>query len=201
VAALAVLGEEGWRFADAYGAAVLPATEALAVRRGEGGRRREDVPPWRLGVACAAAFVALAFAAVAPAWRAMQAGEAVTARLALVHRHRRAAAAEERELARVTAALREVAAFDSLRRSPILALADLTRALPEGTALVAVRADTAGGSIVALAPRAASVLAPLERVPGIGATEIVGPVTSEQAAGREVERVTVRYRRADVGRP
>ena len=199
VAALGVLGEEGWRFADAYGAAVLPATEALTVRRGEGGRRREDVPPWRLGLAGAAACAALAFTAVAPAWRAMQAGDAASARLALVQKQRRAAAAEERELARITAALREVAAFDALRRSPVLALADLTRALAEGAALVAVRADTAGGSIVALAPRAASVLGPLEKVPGVGATEIVGPVTSEQAAGRQVERVTVRYRHA--GRP
>jgi hypothetical protein len=195
VAALAALGEQGWRFADAYGAAVLPAAEPLAVRRGEGGRRREDVPPWRLGVAAAAACIALAGAAVAPAWRAMQAEERAAATLAQVQRQRRAASAAERELATVTRALREVAAFDSARRSPILALADLARALPEGSALVAVRADTAGGSIVALAPRAAAVMAPLERVPGIGSPEIVGPVTSEVAAGRRVERVTVRFRR------
>lgn len=195
VAALAVLGEHAWRFADAYGAALLPAAEPLAVRRGEGGRRREDVPPWRLALAGTAAVLALSGAAVAPAWRAMQAEDAAAARLATIQGKRRAAADAERELQRVTAALREVAAFDSLRRSPLLALADLARALPEGSALVSVRADSAGGSIVALAPRAAAVLVPLEKVPEIGAAEIVGPVTSELAAGRQVERLTVRFTR------
>ena len=86
---------------------------------------------------------------------------------------RRAASETERELARVTGALAEAAAFDAARYSPTLLLADLTAALPAGSAIVAFRADTADGSVVALAPRAAAVVRPLEKVPGLVAPEIV----------------------------
>ncbi|HYW08757.1 MAG TPA: hypothetical protein VE913_17480 [Longimicrobium sp.] len=205
VAALVPLGEHAWRFADAYGAAVLPRDEPLAVRRGEGGRRRTDVPPWRLGIAATAAALSLAGAAIAPAWRAMSAEEVAAARLARHQSAYRAASVARGDAARVTAALVEVAAFDAARRSPTLFLAELTRALPEGSALVAVRVDSAGGNLVALAPRAAGVLVPLERMAGVDGPEIVGPVTQETVAGQAVERVSVRFRwakpRAGGGRP
>jgi hypothetical protein len=190
VAALARLGEEGWRFADAYGAASLPEYEPMVVRVGgaAGG-----VPRWRLALAGGALAAALAFAAVAPALRAMGAEDEARARIAAVHDRRRAAADTERELARMTAPLARAAEFDARRYSPTLLLADLTAALPPGTAIVAFRVDTAAGSVVALAPRAAAVVGPLEKVPGIVAPEIVGPVTREGLAGRELERVTIRF--------
>jgi hypothetical protein len=105
------------------------------------------------------------------------------------------------ELRRVTAALDEVAAFDASRRPATTLLAELTRALPDGAAMVALRIDSAGGSLVAVAPRAPAVLMPLERVPGIRAPEIVGPVTREVLGGREVERVTVRFALDSVPHP
>jgi hypothetical protein len=190
--ALARLGERGWRFADAYGAAALPAWEPMVLRTGGGGPGA--VPGWRLGAAAAALAAAAVFAALAPAMRHMGAEEEALGRIAAVQDRRRAAASTERELERVTAALGEGAAFTASRYSHVLLLADLTAALPAGSALVAFRADTAGGSVVALAPRAAAVVQPLERIPGIVAPEIVGPVTRETAAGRTVERVTVRFR-------
>jgi hypothetical protein len=110
-----------------------------------------------------------------------------------VQDRRRAASDTERELERVTQALAEAAAFDADRYSPTLLLADLTAALPQGSAVVAFTADTANGSVVALAPRAAAVVQPLEKVPGIVAPEIVGPVTREALAGRDLERVTIRF--------
>jgi hypothetical protein len=191
IPALAWLGEHGWRFADAYGAASLPQYETLVHR--PSGAAVGDVPAWRLAAAGCALAAALAFAAVAPAVRAMAAEDEAMGRIAAVQDRRRVASDSERELARVTEALAEAAAFDAGRYSPTLLLADLTAALPPGSAIVAFRVDTAGGSVVALAPRAAAVVRPLEKVPGLVAPEIVGPVTREALAGRELERVTVRF--------
>jgi hypothetical protein len=192
VAALARLGPDGWRFADAYGAASLPEYEPM-VLRGAGATAAGDVPPWRLAAAGAGVAAALLFAALAPALRAMDAEDAATARIAAVQDRRRAASDTERELGRISAALAEAAAFDAERYSPTLLLADLTAALPAGTAVVAFRADTASGSVVALGPRATAVVQPLEGVPGIVSPEIVGPVTREVIGGRELERVMVRF--------
>jgi hypothetical protein len=191
-APLRVLGGEAWRFADAYGAAVLPATEPLVHRAARPSAGR--VPGWRLAVASAAAAAALAAALALPPLRAMRAGDDASARLALMQPRRRAAAEARRELARATEALAEVSAVGAVRWSPTRLLADLARALPPGAALVSFRADTAAGSIVALAPRAASVVAALERVDGVSRPEISGAVTRETSSTGEVERVTVRFR-------
>jgi hypothetical protein len=133
------------------------------------------------------------FAAVAPAVRAMRAEDKAAARIADVRSRHRAAAETERELARITAGLREAAAFGAGSYSPLLLLSDLTAALPAGTALVALRVDTAGGSLVALAPRAESVVQPLEKVQGLVSPQIVGPVTRETLLGRQLERVTIHF--------
>jgi hypothetical protein len=191
VPALARLGEHGWRFADAYGAASLPEYEPMVLRAPGAGA--DHVPRWRMALAGGALAAALLFAAVAPAIRAMRAEDAAAGRIAAVQDRRRAASDTERELERVTQALAEAAAFDVDRYSPTLLLADLTAALPQGSAVVAFTADTANGSVVALAPRAAAVVQPLEKVPGIVAPEIVGPVTREALAGRDLERVTIRF--------
>lgn len=189
--ALARLGEGAWRFADAYGAASLPEYEPMVLR--PAGAETGDVPRWRLALAGGALAAAVACAAVAPALRAMQAEDRAAARIAEVQDRRRAASGTESELERITGALAEAAAFSAGSYSPTLLLADLTAALPSGTALVAFRADTAAGSVVALAPRAAAVVQPVEKVPGIVAPEIVGPVTREVLAGRDLERVTIRF--------
>lgn len=94
-------------------------------------------------------------------------------------------------------ALDDAEAFEASRRSTTTLLADLTRALPKEAALVAFRIDTAGGTLVALGTRAAQVMTALEAVKEIASPEIVGPVTRETMGGREVERVTVRFRFAD----
>jgi hypothetical protein len=191
-APLRALGEDAWRFADAYGAAVLPAAEPLVHRPAKPSAGR--VPAWRLAVAGAAATLALAAALAWAPLRAMQAGEAASARLAEMQPRRRAAAEARRELGRATGALAEVSALGAVRASPTRLLADLARAVPTGAALVAFRADTAAGSIVALAPRAASVVAGLEKVEGVSRPEISGAVTRETTPRGELERVTIRFR-------
>jgi len=155
------------------------------------------------GTAAGAALLALL---ALPALRAERVADAASAQLEALQPRRQAAAEAGRELARATAALAEVSALGAVRWSPTRLLADLTRALPGEAALVVFRADTASGSVVALGPRAGAVVTALERVEGISAPEISGPVTRETTPTGEVERVTVRFRldprrraRADAG--
>jgi hypothetical protein len=114
-------------------------------------------------------------------------------RLAELAEARGAAVVAESQLIRFNEVLSQVAAFDAGRRSLTLLLADVTRALPEGNALVTFRVDSAGGMLIAIAPRAAGVVAALEAVPGTASPQIVGPVTRERIGERELERVTVRF--------
>jgi len=194
VPALAVLGSEAWRYADAYGAAVLGAREPTALRFA--GRSRESgvTSRWRIGVAVGVLAACVIAVLIAPGLAAERVSRNASTRLAALGAARRDAARGGAQVRAVSAALAEVAAFSADARSPTLLIASLTRALPEGSAVVAVRVDTAGGTLVALAPRAAMVLGALERVPGLIGPEIVGPVTREIAGTREVERVTVRFR-------
>lgn len=191
VPALAKLGPDAWRFADAFGAALLSRDEELVLRPGKGAAGA--VPAWRVALAAGALAASLAAALFLPVVSASRAGAEAAARADSLRDRRRTALVAEAELRRVTAALAEVAAFDASRRPTTVLLAELTRALPDGAAMVALRVDSAGGSLVAVAPRAPAVLMPLERVPGVRVPEIVGPVTREVMAGREVERVTVRF--------
>jgi hypothetical protein len=191
VPALAEAGDGFWKYADAYGAALLPATELLALR--VGALREHSVPAWRIAVPSTLLAVAIAAGLVLPGLRAMRTAEDAAAQLALMGRERVESERVKRELGEVTSAVGEIAAFARRGYSPTLLMEDLTRALPAGTSLVAVRIDSAGGSLVALTTRAASFIAPMERVPGVAAPEIVGPVTREVAAGRPVERVSVRF--------
>lgn len=190
---LAKLGEAAWRYADAYGAAACGAQVPLALRPG---RRAADppVPPrWRLGLAAAAASTAAVAAVVGPGLLAERSARVAEARLAELAEARNLAVVAESELARFTAVLQEVAAFDTGRRSMTLLLAGITRALPEGNALVAFRVDSAGGSVIGVGPRATGIVAALETVEGIASPQIIGPVTRERVGDRELERVTVRF--------
>ncbi len=192
VPGLAALGADGWRFADAYGAAVASVRDPLAYRPA----RSASAAPIRTsrlvaaGIACA---VALASAILAPTLTARYVAAQATGALAALARQRRGAEGSESDLVRVSRALHEVAAFDSDRHPATLLVNDLARALPTGSALVTLRFDSAGGTLVALAPRAAILIERLEHVPGLTTPTFVGPVTREVAASSEVERVAIRF--------
>jgi hypothetical protein len=197
VAALTELGEHGWRFADAYGAAVGSVRTPLAYRPSRA-TRAAKAPPWRLAVAAAALTLGVFAALLAPVFSARESARLAVAALSGTAGQRRAAEAAETELAVVTGALREVATFDRDRRSATLLLASVTRALPRGGALVNMRTDSTGGTIVALVPRAAPFVESLEHVPLVATPSIIGPITREVANTTEVERVTVRFHWADL---
>lgn len=197
VAPLNALGTESWRFADAYGAAVTSTTDDLAHRPARAPRAR-PVPAWRLWLAGAAFVLALAAALLVPTLVRRRASARATAELSRLAKQRGAAVAAESDLAHLSAALDEVAAFERDRRSTTRFLGAVAHALPAGAALVTLRTDSTGGLLVALTPRAALLIGKLEDVPNLSTPTIVGPVTREVAGGAEVERVTIRFRWADL---
>lgn len=147
----------------------------------------------RASVAIAAAVIAFAAAAFAPGISATHRAAEARAELATLYRESGTALAEIDALRNVSALLDEYAHIASHRRSTLDFLAQLTAALPQGTAVVMVRLDSLGGAIVALGPQAALVVSRLDSVPSVQAPEIVGPVTREIVAGTELERATVRF--------
>jgi len=186
---LQAVGDRARDFADAYGAAVLPASEALVHRPAPSGR----VAGWRLAAAGAAAVLALAAMFVLPPLKVARAAHRAAARVAAAGPSLRAAAEGRAALGEATAALDQAGGFGEARWSATRLLAELARRLPPGTALVSLHADTTAGMAIALAPRATDVLGALEKVEGVRRVEIAGAVTREGAAGREVERVTLRF--------
>jgi hypothetical protein len=192
VPALRVFGAEAWRYADAYGAAVASANDMLAHRpaRTYGAA---PIPRWRPYLAGFAFLSVLAVAVMAPGVADQRSSTRAASQLRALSRQRSAAMAVESELLQVSGALNDVSTFDVGRRSMSLFMSALARALPVGSAIVAFRSDSAGGTLVALVPRAAVFIGKLESVPELSTPTIVGPVTREVAGGTEVERVTVRF--------
>jgi hypothetical protein len=189
VSALTCLGTDALEFRAAYGAAVN--TGALTWRAHP--VAEHSVSRWRIACAAGAVVVSLGLAVLAPGLAAHAAERRAVAHLAAISSRSRAAQRVARENDLVTRALGEVGAFDRGRRPVTILMADLARALPEGAALLALHVDSGAASIVALAPRAGALLGQLERVPGLAAPEITGPVTRETAGGHELERATVRF--------
>lgn len=192
-AALAVLGPNSFRFADALGAA-RARPESVLAWRGQRDTGGHAAPHWRLALAAIAMILAGAACIVAPGIVARLAERNASADLAKLAPVRRDVTFAEREFAKLTAALSEVAAFDGPRYPMTPLLADLTHALPDESALVTLRIARNEGNLVALTPRAAVVVTRLETIPGIEGAEIIGPVTREVLLGKALERVTIRFR-------
>ena len=188
------LGEGAWRFADAYGAAVSGRDEPLALRLDRVETGQAPIARWRLVLAGAAAALALVAALLAPSVAARLAIRRAEATLAALAPRRAAAANAATDLERVTGALADVAAFAGRARSATGLLATLTAVLPAAAQLVSVQIDSAGGTIVALAPHAEQVVDRLDRMPQLAAAQVVGPVTREYVGSVEKERVTIRFR-------
>lgn len=192
---LRALGDDGWRFADAYGAAMTRDDEPGAARLGRpGSYEAQRTPRWRLAVATAATSVAIAAALFAPGVAATQKARVAERTLGAIRTRRAGAVKVETQLREVSAALAEVDEFQAGRRSPTVFLAQLAEVLPPGAQLVTVRLDSAGGNLVALAPRAGGAMSPIERMENLQSPEIIGPVTREYVGQQEKERVTIRFR-------
>jgi len=177
----------------AFGATQIARREPLAVQRSVLFNTR----PSRTQLLVAAAFFALALLCwwLTPPFvstiRAKNAQRALSHLASRVSADRRDAMA----LDTLTAKLRDIAAFEARTRSMSLLLAEITRALPDSCTITQLQVvDSTGGSLVALAPRAAEIVDALERVPLIVAPTIAGPVASQSLGGRSLERVSVAFR-------
>jgi len=179
---------------DAAAATRVPRREAIALR---GAALRRTVEPSRRRIAMSFAVCAAAIlvALSAPLVASARVERAARTRDAATRARVREAERDARQLGAVTTALGSLASFTQSRRSFTLLLAQLTRALPDGSALLALQVDSAGtGSLAAIGPHAATVVDAVERVPGLASPEIVGPVTRETLSGKTLDRVTIRFR-------
>jgi len=200
-AALRTLGDDAWHFADAYAAAMTRDDEPVAAHPGRtAAHETPRVPRWRLTAAIVAVAIGALAAMSAPGISAMRATRSAERALRELGPARGAVVRAESNLRNVSAALDEVSAFESARRSPTVFLSQLADLLPPTAQLVAVRLDSAGGNIVALASRAGDPLSGIERMDVVEAPEIIGPVTREYVGQQEKERVTIRFRWRRVAR-
>ncbi len=192
--AFASIAEKAGDYLDAAGATRVPRREPIALG-GHALRLTKEPSRRRLVAAGAACVAAIIIAILAPLGASMRVEHTARAQDATVHARVGAAERDAKDLGVTTAALGALASFSQSRRSLTLLLAQLTRALPEGSALIAVQVDSAGtGSVVAIGPHAAGIVDAVERVPGLTSPEIVGPVTRETTGGKQLDRVTVRFR-------
>jgi hypothetical protein len=113
-----------------------------------------------------------------------------------------AALAVRRDGSDAAAALAAIAAAEANTPRRARFLANLTRAMPDSAFVVTLRLDAAGnGMIAGYAPRAAAVVARLERSGLAHGAAIEGTVTREVVGGVERERFTVRFHTASAAEP
>ena len=194
-AALASLGDDAWRAAAAYGAALTPRNAAFTWHPGPDPRRIARRARVSFGVTAVIAAMSALGALVAPGVRAARATRLASTQLAALRTLQTEAARAQAELSRSVATLDRVERFREARGRTTLLLGALSQVLPESTALVSLRVDTLDGTFVALAPHAAEILPQLEGVVDIVSPRIVGSLTKETVAGVQLERATVRFRR------
>jgi hypothetical protein len=199
---LAGLPDNQRRFADACGAARAGVHAALAVMPDQEWQHHAAART-RRGAAVLGCVLATCFALAAPGIGAVRQERDARLRSARLAQSHGAALRAEQELSRGLGVLRELSAFQSSAVSSTLTLAALTSAVEAPTTFVSLRTDSLGGTLVALTPRAATLLEMLEDVPQIASPSIVGAVTSEARAPVSVpspstgtpsmERVTVHF--------
>ncbi len=105
------------------------------------------------------------------------------------------ALAVQRDLDAAHDALGAIAAAQAGKMYRARFLARLTSALPDSAFLVGLRLEPDGtGSLSGYAPRAAAVVAQLERRGIVRTPTLEGPTSREVVAGRELERFAIRFR-------
>ncbi|HMC56726.1 MAG TPA: hypothetical protein VKH19_16230 [Gemmatimonadaceae bacterium] len=141
----------------------------------------------------AVGLLALAAAVSARGVRASRQLAGDTERLETLRRTAATWAPLARQLKSATASLDEVARFSSGRRSPVEVLAVLTHALPDSTAIVMLRVDSAGGSATLLSTAAGTVIPRLSDNGVVASPRVMGAVTREYAGATPLQRMTVRF--------
>jgi len=195
VPGLAALGAGAVRFADAYGAACLEDDETLLVDLQGSGllSTAEILRPFLAPMLIGAVSIGLLLLSpLAAVW----AGKSAEARLAAVGPDRwQVISTALAQLDRAKAILADAATFANSRSSVTDFLGRLARALPAGSMVVTLEVTGDGGQVTALTGDPAAVVSTVRALPGVTSAELVGPIAQETAAGRTLQRVTVRFGR------
>ena len=196
VAGLAALGADALRYADAYGAALLPDDETLLVDLRTSGllSTAEILRPFVLPIAIALlAGAALLLSPLGAVW----AGKRAEARVAAVRPGRwQVISSALSQLDHVSAILNDAAAFANSRTSATAFVGSLARSLPTGSMLVNLEFTGEGGQLTALTTDPGVVISTIRSLPSVTSAELVGPVSQESNGARTLQRVTVRFRRS-----
>lgn len=190
---LSALGNNASRFADAYGVAATEAVPTLALDSVTAGfwswesTRRRLTPP---AVLFAAGVMAIALSPLSAVW----AGQRAQVRLSRIRDDQVQTVVSTLDmLDRTTAIIGEVHGFASKRRDITNLLGALAAGLPAGTTVVSLELTDSLCQLGALSPNSADVLSAVRQIPGARSVELLGPVQHETMAGREIQRVTVRW--------
>jgi hypothetical protein len=192
---LASIGASAWHYAAAYAATQAPRRAPFAWKPERDSRHTKLARrALSLGVAALIAFLGAA-ALLAPGIRAARFIERSKAELTRLTSTRSATARVEAEFRRVSTLVVTIQRFQADRGGLTLLLGEITRKLPDSTAIVSLRVDSLDGNLVILATHAAAVLPPLVSIGRIASPRLVGSVTSEPGSAH-IERATFRFRRA-----
>lgn len=197
---LRTIGEDAGQYVAAYAAAIAPRRLPLAWRpRADASRVRLWKRAARVA-ACIAVMVSVGFALVAPGIRAARCAAAWERELEQSRPAQMELARVESDLRRVSEALDRITAYSAGRGGITRALATLSRALPDSTAILTIHLDSANGSFTAISPRVTAVLSTLSDTETIVAPRIIGSVTRDAIGGATVERAAFRFRRPRMNR-
>ena len=195
VPALASLGADSLRYADAYGAAVLDAGEPLALQSQTAPFFKIAAPRRALALSAAILAVGVVTIGLSPL-AAKWAGNRALANIAAVRPGRwQVISTSLGQLDRVSAMLSQARAFGDSRTSISALLGDVARLLPQNSAVLAFEWLDDRGEITVVTDSPGGVLAALRRLPGMGSVELVGTVIRQSVGTQELQRITVRFAR------
>ena len=187
------LNGEGWRLADAYAGAVADPKDPLVLRpMADAVRQRRKVALRRVVLAALTVSAGLT-ALFAPGLLATRARAVAEARLVQLAPLQRQVSATQQALGKVNRALQRISEFGADRPRMAHLLASITESAPLMTAVLNVRVDSAGGSLLALSPHGAEVFAAISKLPSVTGARITAPLTRETLESTELERVAVRF--------
>lgn len=186
---------------EALAAIRLHAFRQLALRPGQSRRARRF---WRAVTVASALLAASSLAAVAL-------GPSVAAQRE-ISRLRETLRSKARAITDVTAGasaseresriLEGIEQFARSRHSKLRVLGALTSALPESTAIASFRADSTGGTLVALAVNGPGVVTAISELPGFTQPRLIGPIIRETGGATTLDRLTIGFRWVpSTGRP
>lgn len=194
-AALSPLGETAWDFAPAFGAAIFAADRTLAWRDHERDTRVLRRRRVRAALAVFALALAAGWAYAAPGAHAAWLLRASASDPSIGRDREMAAARAASELQRTMLQVAEVARFQTSRGAIPLLVADLTRSLPESTAIVSLHVDSLSGTMVVITPHVPDVLPQLVPLATVVSPRLAGSITRESAGNTRMERASIRFDR------